>query len=261
MSVSKIMDEQRECPLIRFIPKANETGNSAAKNRAQIDRDNLIGLVNLMWWNPRQRGDVLGLARGLVAEDDATKSLVGEDIFSEVSTLAKMDDDIMGRYHAKHLDVKECVMGKVKAFDAQGIKQITQFVLVANLNSPVPPEARSRTVFTKSLDSRVTAAGNRYSMVRGTCFVRPSGELDWSYGVYEVTFKKGPHATHITHRPTNTQIAIQAKYKISEEHELENNWSDFKARFVRDDHVVCAWKLFKKNQGGPHHQAVDRRRC
>ena len=244
----------RDCPLARFVPAASTSGNLAQNNRADIDRKKYVALINLMYWHPRQRGDVLDFASSLIDTDEDDASLIGTVHFNEVSTLGKMDENWMANYHAQKLGNQANQLGAVAANDGTAIKQCSMFFFGATLHAKIDGSCKSQTVMKRTLDARVTETGNRYNLVTGNLFNWFGDQkLDWACGCYEPLFQVPGQewASHIVHRPSGHTDPIPAKYKITTDYELDGNWGDYIAAFTFNDTKAWCHRMFRKGRG-PH---------
>jgi hypothetical protein len=243
------------CPLIKFIgaPKKN-TSHTLRGRKAQIEYDDYVEVVESLYIDPALRAETASFVRKLKKSISVEKELAvgGDDIFDHVlERVSQMDELWSASYHAKKLGVDMSIISKAVVLDASTIKQLNQFFLNTNLSAIVPPLCLSRPIMERSFDARCVEAGSRHDKVKANGgFFAADGGIDWSKGVYKPEYNAEGFLATIEHTPTGYMVHVEQSV-IDNTWDVDHNWSDQSAEFVKGDVRHGVYKLFKEKKKGP----------
>lgn len=146
------------------------------------------------------------------------------------------------------------LQAKAKEFDKDSAPQQMYFLLHAGSSWVMPAECRYVKVAVELFEHRVKSVGDRHGLLTQGLrkFMIPSGAMQWDLGVYGVKLDNVGHITHVVHRPTGDEVALDESEGLDKTWGIANNYSDIAANFVKGKHQCLSVAKFFGKLAGPN---------
>lgn len=223
-----------KCPLVKKLPALKKTGYDEEDLDAKLMREAFIECLEVLWAHPEE---CLACSKWLKArvERHTNSGPKDEEFMEAPATLGQVDEQWLASYLKETLGMSDAVLGKMKAFDPESLKQLVCSKLNVAPTLKMPSECKNRLVVKAAFDARAaeTKRIETVSIRQGGDIDPATGKLNWgSLGVFELqSVEGGGH--RVLHRPTNTYAPIDADLCVTGTWWIDDNFSSAKAALVK----------------------------
>lgn len=247
------------CPIVGRIPKVHKTGDTEADNNAEMRRSAFIFVCETLWDKPEL---IIQAQSWLVQKSQNKGRLTAPNEFTEISTLGKIDVAWLVGWLVKVLGWPKDILEKALDYDADAVRHILQFLLVACPTLKLPPAMINKAVAMRVLEERLKQCGDRQKMIKKyDNFVESCGRLKWEVGAYQFRWGEANKAIAVKHLPTKVEIPLPEEVVVTQAFEMRANFSDFSATAFKGASRFVLAELFPDGSGPKALQFWSGRKC
>lgn len=239
--------ESTTCPLLIRIPKVQRSGDLSADTEADTRRAAFSFVVNTLWENPGLAGPTQAWLVAKVS-DKGPHSDPGR--FEHVTTIGKLDSDWLGGWLQRRMKWPSDVFQKALDYDEDALRQMIQFLLIANPQTKLPKACLEKTVTERLFSQRLAECGNRHNLLSDhRAFVAANGRLKWELGLFSFKWAESGEATHAVHLPTKADVTMSQHARLTKDFEMRANWGDRCAMAVHGATRLMLHELWEEGVG------------